>query len=217
VLALALLASACASAGPIAPPPSLEARTRVAHALFEVEQCTGFAAGIAGLGVTAAHCIPRKGKPRVRVGGETRPARVLYVDDKNDIAVLGLPAALLSLPPLQLADPSHERGPVCRTGFPRGRLETVCGATIGRATLSDGAPRLLHLGGGGGGDSGSPLYDPATGELLGVHAHESDGVADAVASRAVIACTPARPGIASPWANVQPTLSLAGSPTGTGT
>lgn len=181
ILAL-LLATAdpCAPAAAPLPEPPAAIRRAVGHALVEVEHCTGFVVGQAGLVMTAAHCLPARGKPVLRVGGTRRHGRVLYADFKEDVAVLAAPEALYALPPLVLRAPGKgEPRAACRTGYPRGRLETVCGAVVGRARLEDGAIRLLHLGGGGGGDSGSPLFDPETGEVLGVHAHEFEGVADA--------------------------------------
>jgi hypothetical protein len=158
--------------------PTPEAERAVAGALVEVGGCTGFVVGTPGLAMTAAHCIEGPRIP-IRVGALRRKASVLYADRSTDVAVVALPAELMALEPLTFAPDHLVPTRACRTGFPRGRLETICGAVVGPGTLATGQRRVLHLGAGGGGDSGSPLYDPRSGRVIGVHGHEIEGIADA--------------------------------------
>jgi S1-C subfamily serine protease len=195
----ALLAAGCGgsgagagndAAGRAAPPPSV-LRVTVAVDGLVPEVATGVAAGD-GRVLTVAH--PFSSGHAVRVGG--RPARVVRVDRRLDLAVLAVPG--LRAPAIRLgAGGSRARIVVLRAA----RTRTVDARVRRRVTVAfrdqpDDPPRMrpgLELAAAiDPGDSGAPVLD-ARGRLLGVlYARSRDraGTAwavDAAAARRLIA------------------------------
>ncbi|MGB3682551.1 MAG: MarP family serine protease [Rubrobacteraceae bacterium] len=90
--------------------------------------------------VTNAHVVAGEARTRVQSGGTGayRPARVVFFDKKNDIAILRVPK--LGLSPLPLAEPEPDES-VAVIGFPEnGPLDIRAGRTGGtRRVLSSNA------------------------------------------------------------------------------
>jgi len=198
-VAAALLAAGCGgsgagdgdgAAGRATPPPSV-VRVTVAVDGLVPEVATGVAAGD-GRVLTVAH--PLSPGHAIRVGG--RPARVVRVDHRLDLAVLAVPG--LRAPALRLgAGGARARIVVLRAA----RARTVDAPVRRRVTVAfrdqpDDPPRMrpgLEVAAAiDPGDSGAPVLD-ARGRLLGVlYARSRDraGTAwavDAAAARSLLA------------------------------
>jgi S1-C subfamily serine protease len=66
---------------------------------------TGIVLSADGLVLTAAHVVAGADRVRVKPGdGETLPARILFVDEPSDLALLGLEGVFPSLSPARLGD-----------------------------------------------------------------------------------------------------------------
>jgi S1-C subfamily serine protease len=131
--------------------------------------------------------LPTNGEP-----ARVREARTLAVDPGSDLALLALTGA--PLPPLVLRDSKgvHEGQEILMTGFPigsvlgpyaathRGMIAAITPIAIPQANSAALNPALVHRLNSGSfpvfqldataypGNSGSPIYDPDTGEVLGV-------------------------------------------------
>jgi S1-C subfamily serine protease len=123
---------------------------------------------------------------------DVRELQRISVDPTTDLAVLRLGGQ--PLPALKLRDSAtvREGQEVLITGFPlgtviglfaathRGMISAITPIAIPQSRAADLNPALVHRLGGGGfpvfqldataypGNSGSPIYDPATGEVLGI-------------------------------------------------
>lgn len=156
---------------------------------------TGFACAVPGLGCTARHVVNDQATVKVRApDGRTVDATVLGVHPSDDLALLDLRA--LNLPPLPMThlDSPPDGVMVCRLGHPPShpvepflRCDPLGGIMLETSARNDGTvtPRLVHLGIGFKGDSGAPLFDPATGLVVGIHVSEVNGSGRAAVGSAV--------------------------------
>jgi S1-C subfamily serine protease len=127
--------------------------------------------------VTAAHLVRAASDVRVTLGQRSLPARVLAVDQSNDVAVLGIDPAGLELHPLALGDSDAVRvgDPAIVLGRSAGLAPTLTSGTVsarqphvdapGGAAVADALQidTPLHDG-----DSGAPLLDTG-GRVTGVN------------------------------------------------
>jgi putative serine protease PepD len=138
--------------------------------------------------VTAAHLVRAAADVRVAVGGRSVPARVLGIDESNDLAVLGIATTGLSLHPLDLGDSD-----TVRVGDPA----IVLGRSAGLAptlTMSTVSARQSHVSAPGGaavadalqvdaplreGEAGGPLLD-TSGLVTGVNTQMLTAAGDTV-------------------------------------
>jgi S1-C subfamily serine protease len=121
-----------------------------------------------------------------------RPARVLAVDREHDLALLRVGDAPLPALALRADTPAREGEPVAFTGFPiggalgfspvthRGMISAITPIVLPSATaqqlneksirrIRSGSFDILQLDATAyPGSSGSPVYDPASGEVLGI-------------------------------------------------
>jgi S1-C subfamily serine protease len=137
---------------------------------------------------TLAAVVP----PRAGEKPDVRELQRISVDPTTDLAVLKLSGQ--PLPALKLRDSAtvREGQEVLITGFPlgtviglfaathRGMVSAITPIAIPQNRAADLNPALVHRLGGGGfpvfqldataypGNSGSPIYDPVTGEVLGI-------------------------------------------------
>jgi S1-C subfamily serine protease len=121
-----------------------------------------------GLVATNAHVIAGVRHPRVIAGnGQLLPARVVYVDVADDVALLAVPD--LRLRPLRLAAEQPDRDPVVLLGYPEDGPLTAVPGSAGRprkVLAQDAYGRKVRLrtvvplrGAVRHGDSGGPVID----------------------------------------------------------
>jgi S1-C subfamily serine protease len=138
---------------------------------------SGFVLDATGRILTAAHLVRAASDVRVTVAGRTLPARVLGVDEIDDLALLEVDPGTLELHALELTDSDAVRvgDSALAIGHPTGLQPTLTTATISArqpelvsssgAAIADAlqidAP--LHAG-----DCGGPLLD-ASGRVTGVN------------------------------------------------
>jgi hypothetical protein len=157
--------------------------------LPDAAHATAFACILPGLGCTARHVVGDAQEIQVKPqGGPPRRVPVLGAHPEDDVALLDLRELRLPPLPVTMLDPPVEGVTVCRAGHPPShpdrpfaRCDPVGGVLLEASERKDGTvlARLVHLGIGLKGDSGSPLYDPATGLVVGMHVAESNGTARA--------------------------------------
>jgi putative serine protease PepD len=149
---------------------------------------SGFVLDDSGHIVTAAHLVRAASDVRVTLGGRALSARVLGVDETNDLAVLSIDASGLDLHPLELGDSDSVRvgDPAIVIGRSSGLAPTLSSGTVaarqtavatpGGAAVDDAlqvdAP--LHES-----DAGSPLLDP-DGRVTGVNTRMVTAAGDTV-------------------------------------
>lgn len=138
---------------------------------------SGFVVGDDGRIVTAAHLVRAATDVRVSVGDHELPARVLGVDEVNDVAVLRVDPGRLSLHPLELANSDGVR--VGDAAIAIGRAAGLQ-PTLTTATVAARQPRVVASGGGTvadalqvdaslhAGDCGGPLLD-TSGRVTGLN------------------------------------------------
>jgi serine protease Do len=138
---------------------------------------SGFVVGENGRIVTAAHLVRAASDVRVWIGDHQLPARVLGLDQVDDLALLSVDPGRLSLQPLELADSDGVRvgDPAYVLGRSFGMEPTLTTTTVAarqpRVTASGGATvedalqvdAPLHTG-----DCGGPLLD-SSGRVTGVN------------------------------------------------
>jgi S1-C subfamily serine protease len=198
------------------PDPSVSANAAARRAEGSVVQLRGRACGLLKQGTgwvvapdlvaTNAHVIAGQGDTQaVASGGRSLPARAVYVDAGNDVALMRV--AGLGLPPLTLADAPTTGQTVVLMGFPSGGALTAEAVTAAapRTVLSPDAygrgtrPRSVVVTGGtlGPGSSGGPVVDSA-GRVVAMIFGGSPGGE----SGAAVPPGPIRRGLASPLAPV---------------
>jgi putative serine protease PepD len=138
---------------------------------------SGFVIDTDGHVVTAAHLVRAAGDIRVDVGGRSVPARVVGLDEANDLAVLRIDPAAVRLHALVLGDSD-----TARVGDPAMAMGRAAGLapTLTAGTLAARQPRVVSSGGAvvadalqvdaplHQGDCGGPLLD-AGGLVTGVN------------------------------------------------
>jgi S1-C subfamily serine protease len=138
---------------------------------------SGFVLGDDGRIVTAAHLVRAAGDVRVAVGDAELPARVIGVDEVNDLALLRVDPGRLRLHPLELADSDEVRvgDAAIAIGRASGLQPTLTTTTVaarqprvvgsGGATVADALQidTPLHPG-----DCGGPLLD-TSGRVTGLN------------------------------------------------
>jgi len=126
------------------------------------------------------------------VAARVRPVQRLAVDTGSDLALLKLEGEPLPALALRDSDGVREGQPILMTGFPlgavlgpyaathRGMVSAITPIAIPQANSANLNPALVHRLTSGTfpvfqldataypGNSGSPIYDPATGEVLGI-------------------------------------------------
>jgi S1-C subfamily serine protease len=149
---------------------------------------SGFVVGDNGRIVTAAHLVRAASDVRVWVGGHQLPARVLGLDQVDDIALLSVDPGRLALQPLELADSD-----AVRVGDPAYVLGRSFGLkpTLTTATVAARQPRVIASGGATvmdalqvdaplhPGDCGGPLLD-GSGRVTGVNTRMVTGDGETV-------------------------------------
>ena len=195
--------------------PEAETRRLVGPALLRVNMAgeggygTAFACAVPGIACTAKHVVGSSLAVQVTsANGRSVEAPVVAVHPEDDIALLDIRALGLAPLPLSHVDTPIEGTLVCRLGHPPShptrpfaRCDPSAGVLHEASARNDGtvAPRLVHLGIGLKGDSGAPLFDPATGLVVGIHVSEANGSGRASLPTAVhdllIGTRPARPWI----------------------
>jgi S1-C subfamily serine protease len=182
VLSAAVVLGGCGGAAPaVTHPPPAPLRVTVAGAGLVPEQATGFVVGPARV-VTVAHVLD--GGAAVRVAG--RPARVVRVDRRLDLAVLAVSGLRA-----RAARPAAAGGvEVLRGGRPhalRARVRRSVTATVKGPGGAVVRPALELAAAVQPGDSGAPVTD-GSGRVIGVVFARSDAgrpTAWAVDARAV--------------------------------
>lgn len=173
---------------------------------------TAFACFAPGVACTAKHVVGDATTVTVTTSaGKSGTARVLNTHPLDDVAILDIRELGEPLPrplPVSPLDPPPEGVVVCRFGPPMQgvpapflRCDPTAGILQEYAKRNDGTtlPRLIHLGLGFKGDSGSPLFDPVTGMVVGIHvAEENGGGRGATTSSIADAFEPLRK--SEPWA-----------------
>jgi S1-C subfamily serine protease len=133
---------------------------------------TGFVVASGGYILTNHHVIKGPGRTRVLLsqGSESLPAKVLFSDERKDIALLKVEAPNVRIPPLRLAtkrpvDLAQEVGIV---GYPapEGKIKFNKGAVSGIAENGNGGILALDLRVNPG-NSGGPLFD-SSGNVVGM-------------------------------------------------
>jgi S1-C subfamily serine protease len=149
---------------------------------------SGFVVDDDGHILTAAHLVRAASDVRVTLAGRTRAARVLGVDETNDLALLSVDTSGLELHPLDLGDSDAVRvgDPAIVLGRSAGLTPTLSTGTVaarqpqvaapGGAAVDDAlqidAP--LHAA-----DTGGPLLD-ASGRVTGVNTRMVTAAGDTV-------------------------------------
>jgi len=111
--------------------------------------------------VTAAHVVEMSSRVDVGIDGQWRPARVLRSDRRLDVAVLGVVHDTGAVEPVLLAERNAVDGQAVRwLGCPgAGPVREGKGRATGPGSF---APHPI------GGDSGGPVLDAETGEVVGL-------------------------------------------------
>lgn len=179
LLACAALLTACGACAASIPRPTFTGTDVREHAVSVAVACSGKTLGSgvivdARRVLTAAHVVPCGTAATVAVrtrDGRVVPARVTWVDDGRDVAVLRATADLEGPYPV-IAPATHGR--VCLVpGWPTRRVS--CGYVTGTGL------EIRHTAKTARGNSGSGLYD-ARGRLIGVVTNRTDagGIATAL-------------------------------------
>ena len=105
---------------------------------------SGFVVGEDGRIMTAAHLVRAAGDVRVWVGEHELSARVVGLDEVNDLALLQVDPGRLSLHPLELGDSDDVR--VGDTAFALGRAAGL-ESTLTTVTVAARQPRVVASGG----------------------------------------------------------------------
>jgi S1-C subfamily serine protease len=138
--------------------------------------------------VTAAHLVRAASDVRVAVDGHTRRARVLGVDETDDLAVLGIDPSGLDLHPLGLGDSDSVRvgDPAIVLGCSSGLAPTLTSSTVaarqprmeapGGASVADALQVDAPL---RAADAGAPLLD-TSGLVTGVNTRMVTAAGDTV-------------------------------------
>lgn len=116
--------------------------------------------------ITCAHLFEGPGTTTVRVGGANARARIIAIDQQNDLALLES-TAVTATPAKTAETPSQGELTACGFGS-QGDLRCIRGPIVGRATaVGASAPSLRIRGAVRSGDSGGPVFN-AMGQVVAV-------------------------------------------------